>query len=57
MILWPAGFLPLRFRLGALRETQGQLNWDFENTVVKGLFSEVWAGVSEARKDDKEREG
>lgn len=45
MILWPAGFLPLQFRLGALQETQGQLNWDFGNTVVKGLFSEVWAGV------------
>lgn len=44
VILWPAGMLALHFHLGALQETEGQLSWDFENTVRKGLFSEVRAG-------------
>lgn len=54
MILWPAGFLSLPLHLGALQETEGLLSWDFENTIEKGLFSEVRAGVGEARKDNKE---
>lgn len=47
---WPPGILSFQFQSGSLQETEGHISWDFKNNVVKGQFTEMWAGWREPRR-------
>lgn len=49
MILRHTDILSFQFWSGSPQETEGQLSWNFENNVVKGLFMKVRAGLRETR--------